>query len=160
MYLSVTIPKGGDDGCRDARTGARCPRRSRERVASDSESAAEWIEALPADKGVTRDEYREILSRLDVLDREIAIRFDAIDQRFEAIDQRFETIDRRFEAIDRQFDVMVRRFDMMDERMDRIHERFDTLYDRMLIQTRWTVGTIALFGTLITILLAVAQFKP
>lgn len=146
MYLSVTIPKGGDDGCRDAQTGARCPRRSRERVASDSESAAEWIEALPADKGVTRDEYREILSRLDVLDREIAIRFDAID--------------RRFEAIDRRFDVMVRRFDMMDERMDRIHERFDTLYDRMLVQTRWTVGTIALFGTLITILLAVAQFKP
>ena len=146
MYLSVTIPKGGDDGCRDAQTGARCPRRSRERVASDSESAAEWIEALLADKGVTRDEYREILSRLDVLDREIAIRFDAID--------------RRFEAIDRQFDVMVRRFDMMDERMDRIHERFDTLYDRMLVQTRWTVGTIALFGTLITILLAVAQFKP
>ena len=146
MYLSVTIPKGGDDGCRDAQTGARCPRRSRERVASDSESAAEWIEALLADKGVTRDEYREILSRLDVLDREIAIRFDAID--------------RRFEAIDRRFDVMVRRFDMMDERMDRIHERFDTLYDRMLIQTRWTVGTIALFGTLITILLAVAQFKP
>ncbi|PIU65136.1 MAG: hypothetical protein COS85_09990 [Armatimonadetes bacterium CG07_land_8_20_14_0_80_59_28] len=146
MYLSVTIPKGGDDGCRDAQTGARCPRRSRERVASDSESAAEWIEALLADKGVTRDEYREILSRLDVLDREIAIRFDAID--------------RRFEAIDRRFDVMVRRFDMMDERMDRIHERFDTLYDRMLVQTRWTVGTIALFGTLITILLAVAQFKP
>ena len=146
MYLCVTIPKGGDDGCRDARTGARCPRRSRERVASDSESAAEWIEALLADKGVTRDEYREILSRLDVLDREIAIRFDAID--------------RRFEAIDRRFDVMVRRFDMMDERMDRIHERFDTLYDRMLIQTRWTVGTIALFGTLITILLAVTQFKP
>ena len=146
MYLSVTIPKGGDDGCRDAQTGARCPRRSRERVASDSESAAEWIEALLADKGVTRDEYREILSRLDVLDREIAIRFDAID--------------RRFEAIDRRFDVMVRRFDMMDERMDRIHERFDTLYDRMLIQTRWTVGTIALFGTLITILLAVTQFKP
>ena len=139
MYLSVTIPKGGDDGCRDAQTGARCPRRSRERVASDSESAAEWIEALLADKGVTRDEYREILSRLDVLDREIAIRFD---------------------AIDRRFDVMVRRFDMMDERMDRIHERFDTLYDRMLVQTRWTVGTIALFGTLITILLAVAQFKP
>jgi len=146
VYLSVTIPKGGDDGCRDAQTGARCPRRSRERVASDSESAAEWIEALLADKGVTRDEYREILSRLDVLDREIAIRFDAID--------------RRFEAIDRRFDVMVRRFDMMDERMDRIHERFDTLYDRMLVQTRWTVGTIALFGTLITILLAVAQFKP
>lgn len=146
MYLSVTIPKGGDDGCRDAQTGARCPRRSRERVASDSESAAEWIEALLADKGVTRDEYREILSRLDVLDREIAIRFDAID--------------RRFEAIDRRFDVMVRRFDMMDERMDRIHERFDTLYDRMLVQTRWTVGTIALFGTLITILLAVTQFKP
>jgi len=44
--------------------------------------------------------------------------------------------------------------------MDRIHERFDTLYDRMLVQTRWTVGTIALFGTLITILLAVTQFKP
>jgi len=32
------------------------------------------------------------------------------------------------------------------------------MYERMLSMTRWTIGTLALFGTIITILLAVGQF--
>jgi len=46
----------------------------------------------------------------------------------------------------------------MNERFDRMSERFDRMYERMLVMTRWTVGTLALFGTAITILLAISQF--
>lgn len=52
------------------------------------------------------------------------------------------------------------RFDRVNERFDQINERFNRVYDRMISQTRWMVGTIALFGTLITILMTVAQFVP
>lgn len=49
-------------------------------------------------------------------------------------------------------------FDRMNERFDRMNERFDQMYDRMLVTMQWTVGTIAVFGTLITVLLAIAAF--
>ena len=41
-----------------------------------------------------------------------------------------------------------------------MNESFNTMNGRMLGQTRWMVGTIALFGTLITVLLTVTQFAP
>jgi len=44
------------------------------------------------------------------------------------------------------------RLDVIDERIDRLHEQ-------MRVQTRWTVGTIALFGTIVTVLLAIAEFS-
>lgn len=50
------------------------------------------------------------------------------------------------------------RFAQINERFDYVHERFDLLQERMMVMIRWTVGTIALFGTLITILLAIAEF--
>ena len=37
-------------------------------------------------------------------------------------------------------------------------QHFDRMNERMRVMTRWTVGTIALFGTLITVLIAVAEF--
>jgi len=49
-------------------------------------------------------------------------------------------------------------FDRMNECFDRMNERFDQMYDRMLVTMQWTVGTIAVFGTLITVLLAIAAF--
>jgi hypothetical protein len=39
-----------------------------------------------------------------------------------------------------------------------VNLRFDTMYDRIGSMMKWTVGTLGLFGTLITILLAVSQF--
>ena len=44
-----------------------------------------------------------------------------------------------------------RRFEGMDEKLDRMN-------DRILSMTRWLIGLIALFGSLITVLLAIAQF--
>jgi hypothetical protein len=51
--------------------------------------------------------------------------------------------------------VEVRR--VMDERVDQVHERVDRVYERMLVQNRWLVGSLALFGTIIGILLGIGQ---
>jgi len=49
------------------------------------------------------------------------------------------------------------RFDRMNERFDRMNERFDRMYGRMGSWMKWTVGTIAFFGTLITVLVGIGQ---
>ncbi|PSQ93072.1 MAG: hypothetical protein BRD30_01865, partial [Bacteroidetes bacterium QH_2_63_10] len=58
--------------------------------------------------------------------------------RLDVIDERFEQVDRRFEG--------------MDAKLDRMNDRI------LSMTTRWLIGLIALFGTLVTALLAVAQF--
>ncbi len=104
-----------------------------------AQDLANWIDQVLKERTVVRDEYREVLSRLDMLEHDVA----AVKDDVAAVKD----------------DIRQLRTEM-NERFDRINERFDTLYDRMLVQTRWTVGTIALFGTAVTILLAIAQFKP
>ena len=39
-----------------------------------------------------------------------------------------------------------------------VDERFDQMVERSTTMIRWTVGTLALFGTIISILLAVAPY--
>jgi len=96
-----------------------------------------WIERIIWERGVSRNEYREILSRLDILERDVAdVRVDIRELRRD----------------------MNERFDRMNERFDRMNERFDQMYGRMLTMTRWTVGPLALFGTIISIILAIGQF--
>ena len=96
-----------------------------------AEDFARWLEESLQERTVRRDErpdrkggstpgvYREVLSRLDV------------------IDERFEQVDRRFEGVD---------------------AKLDRMNDRILSMTRWLIGLVALFGTLVTALLVVAQF--
>jgi SPX domain protein involved in polyphosphate accumulation len=102
------------------------------------EAAAEdfvrWLDETLQQQTVLRDEYREVLSRLDVLE-----------ERFEHLEQR---LDQRFEQQSAQF----------NERIDGVHDRIDRLHEVMRVQTRWTVGTIALFGTIVTVLPAIAEF--
>jgi archaellum component FlaC len=126
------------------------------------EAAAEdfvrWLDETFQQRTVERDEYREVLSRLDVIDE----RFNRIDERFEHVDKRFNRIDERFEHVDERFEQIESRIDRVEDRMD---GRFDTMdgkldrmNDRILSMTRWLIGLLALFGSLITALLAVAQF--
>jgi tetrahydromethanopterin S-methyltransferase subunit G len=98
---------------------------------------AHWFETILRERTVSRDEHHQILSRLDVLERVVS-------------DLVVEVRELRRE--------MDERFDRVNERFDRMSERFDRMYERMLVMTRWTVGTLALFGTAITILLAISQF--
>ena len=39
-----------------------------------------------------------------------------------------------------------------------MYGRFERMYERMLSMIKWTVGTIALFGTIISILMASLKF--
>jgi tetrahydromethanopterin S-methyltransferase subunit G len=112
---------------------------------------AGWLDDRIRERAVHRDEYREVLSRLDVLENEVAGINDWLD-RFET---RFDQIDQRFDQINQRLDQQSAQF---DQRLDKMNERFDRLHEQMRVQTRWTVGTIVLFGTIVTVLLAIAQF--
>jgi len=48
----------------------------------------------------------------------------------------------------------------MHERFDRVNERFDDMHHQMIVQTRWLIGSLALIGTVVSVLLAIAQFTP
>ena len=135
---------------------------------------ARWLETYVEERAVMRDEYREVLTRLDVIDErvdETNERLDRMDERFE---KRFDQIDQRLDEQSAQFnqrldeqsrqlneriDAVNERFDGVNERFDAMNERIDRLHEQMRVQTRWTVGTIALFGTIVTVLLATAEFS-
>ena len=149
-----------------------------------AEDFAHWLDEYMQEHAVERDEYREVLSGLDVLEEglnHMDKRFDLLtehvderidhveetfearltgmeerfEERFEQIDQRFEQIDQRFEQVDSRFESMEARFDKRFEGMD---AKLDRMNDRILSMTRWLIGLVALFGSLVTALLAVAQF--
>lgn len=145
-----------------------------------AEDFARWLDEAFEQRTVERDEYREVLSRLDVLEerfvqleQRIDERFEQVDKRFEQVDQRFEQVDERFEQINQRFEQQTVHFndrfeqqtaqfndriDTVNERFDALNERIDRLHEAMRVQTRWTIGTIALFGTIVTVLLAIAEF--
>jgi len=82
-----------------------------------------WFASVLEERAISRDEYSQILSRLDILEHEMAaIKADVRELRRE-----------------------------MNERMDR-------MYHQMVVQTRWLIGALAVIGTVISILLAIAQF--
>ena len=134
-----------------------------------------WPEEVVAEKTVPRNGYREVLSRLDVLERDVSDvkedgrelrremneRFDRVNERFDQMNERFDQMHRHFEARLEQMNARFdQRFDQVNERFDRMNERFDQMLERMLAQTRWLIGSIVLFGTILTILMAIAQFTP
>jgi hypothetical protein len=134
-----------------------------EEVADDF---ARWLDETFQQRAVHRDEYREVLSRLDVLEEgfsHMEKRFDMmeehVDDRLDDMEKRFgdrlddmeKRFEDRFEQIDQRFEQVDQRFESMDEKLDRMN-------DRILSMTRWLIGLVALFGTLVTVLLAVAQF--
>ena len=145
-----------------------------------AEDFARWLDEYVQENAVERDEYREVLSGLDVLEEgfshmekrfdlmaehvddrlddmktHVDGRLDEMETRFEQVDQRFESMearmDERFEQVDQRFEKVDRRFDTVDTKLDRMN-------DRILSMTRWLIRLVALFGSLVTALLAVAQF--
>ena len=100
-----------------------------------------WLDDRIAERTAPRDEYREVLSRLDILEHDVS-------------DIKVEVRDLRREMNER-FDRMNERFDQMNTRFE---GRFDQMYDRMLVQTRWLIGSLALIGTVVSVLLAIGQF--
>jgi len=101
-------------------------------------------------KTVPRDEYREVLSRLDSLEKDVSI----IKEEQARMRAEFR------EDLGRLHREMNERFDRVNERFDQMHARFDEMYHQMVVQTRWLVGALAVIGTVISVLLAIAQFTP
>jgi len=159
---------------------------------------ARWLDETFQQRAVQRDEYREVLSRLDVLEEglnHVDKRFDLLtehvddridhltehvderidhveekfearltgmeerfEERFQQIDQRFDQVGQRFEQVDRRFEQVDQRFEQVDQRFESMDAKLDRMNDRILSMTRWLIGLVALFGSLVTALLAVAQF--
>ena len=86
-----------------------------------------WVKEIVRSEGVGRDEYREILSRLD-----------GLEHGQEGLKE----------------EVYRLRGEMNGFRSE-VNERFDRMNERMLSMIKWNVGTIALFGTIISVLMAV-----
>ena len=124
-----------------------------------------WMKEIAGEEGVPRDEYREVLSRLDVLEHDVAdVKVDVRELRGELRSEMgglrgemHERFDRMYQRSEERFDRMYQHF---EGRFDQVNERFDRVNERMLVQTRWLIGSIALFGTILTIMMAIAQFAP
>jgi ElaB/YqjD/DUF883 family membrane-anchored ribosome-binding protein len=117
-----------------------------------ADAFAVWLTSVLEERAISRDEYRQILSRLDILEHDMAdLKADVQELRRE-IDERF---DRLHKEIDDRFDQLRKE---MYERFDRMNERMDQMYHQMVVQTRWLIGALTAIGTVISILLAIAQF--
>jgi Rps23 Pro-64 3,4-dihydroxylase Tpa1-like proline 4-hydroxylase len=117
-----------------------------------AEAFAVWLAGVLEERTVSRDEFRQILSRLDVLERDVAaLQADVRELRME-MNERF---DRLYGEMNERFDRLYRE---MNERFDRMGERMDRMYHQMVVQTRWLIGALAVIGTVISLLLAIGQF--
>ena len=131
-----------------------------------AEDVSQWMRQIAREEAVPRDEYREILSRMD----QTETRLDGVETRLGTLEdgqremrremnERFDTMNGRFDQMQQQFD---QRLDSMgaqfDQRIDKVNERLDRMNEQMRVQTRWTIGTIALIGVILSALLAIGQF--
>ena len=106
-----------------------------------ADALGQWFKAILFEQDLRYDEYREILSRLSILERDVSNLKTSIADLHRTMDERFDRMNSG-----------------MNERFDRVNERFDQMYRHISTMTRWTVGTLALLGTIMTILMAIAQF--
>jgi ElaB/YqjD/DUF883 family membrane-anchored ribosome-binding protein len=150
-----------------------------------AEAFAVWLAGVLEERAVSRDEFRQILSRLDVLERDVAdLKVDVrelrreMNERFdrlygemrgrfdrlhgeinEMFDRWREEADERFDrfrgGVDERFDRLHRE---MNERFDRMGERMARMYHQMVVQTRWLIGALAVIGTVSSLLLTIRQF--
>ena len=125
--------------------------------------SARWLKTYVEERAVMRGEYRKVLTRLDLIDE----RVERVDERFDHVEQRLDETNERLDQVDQRLDEQSAQFNQrldeqsrqLNERIDGVSERIDRLHEQMRVQTRWTVGTIALFGTIVTVLLAIAEFS-
>lgn len=127
---------------------------------------AEWVTDeinIVYQQSVSRDEYRKLLSRIDILEhdvsdlkvevkefrRETNMRLDAMEERFDA---RFDHLQSEMNA---RFD---RLYNEMDARFSAMNQRIDTIHDVIRSQTRWLVGTLIAVGGLISVLITIFNF--
>ena len=109
-------------------------------------------------------------------------RLDGVESRLDGVEKRLDGVETRLVAVDTRLGMvehdvaemkidqrelrreMNARFDHVDERFSWLqaetNRQFDRLYDRMTSHMRWSVSLVAVFGTLVTILIALGQMGP
>ena len=107
----------------------------------------EWLSESIKEKAVPRDEYREVLSRLGGLEKDISL-------------VKEELTKTRAEFRQEQAQLRAEFREDLGELRREMHDRFDNMHHQMLVQTRWLIGSLALIGTVVSVLLAIAQFTP
>ena len=113
-----------------------------------AEDFARWFDASLQERAVPRDEYREVLSRLDVLEHRMnTLEEGQAEQRRELLAFRQE-VNERFDRMNTQ----------TNSRFDQLNARFDQMHEGMRRQTRWTVGAIVIIGAILAALLSIAEF--
>ena len=113
-----------------------------------AEDVSQWMRQIAREEAVPRDEYREILSRMD----QTETRLDGVETRLGTLEDGQREMRRE---MNERFDQMQQQF---DQRLDKVNERLGRMNEQMRVQTRWTIGTIALIGVILSALLAIGQF--
>lgn len=122
---------------------------------------AHWVEDLVADLTVPRAEWNEASGRLIRVEQDLGgLRQDVVGLKQEVAGLKDTLVDTRAELRDLRREMI--------ERFDRMGADFNARFDRLGIelnkhlaaQTRWTIAVMALFGSLITLLLGIAQLRP
>ena len=147
------------------------PRGMEEKLGKETtEEFINWLDAFIKEKGVTRDEYREILSRLDKIDKDLeGIKEEQgrqrqdIGQLRQEINDRFDRMNNEFnDRLDRMNNEMNERFDRMNnemnERFDRINDRLDRMNERLQSTIKWMVGVTLGMGSLLAVLMSIYKF--
>ena len=114
---------------------------------------------------VTRELFEERMKVIDEkfksLERGVNERFNVVDERFKSLErgvnERFNVVDEKFKSLEAEQREQRRE---MGEFRQEVNQRFDRMNELIVGQTRWMVGTIVGFGTLMTVLLAISQFTP
>ena len=124
-----------------------------------------WLDGLLEERVVVRDEYREVLSRLDGLEKDASLIKESLARtraefREEQAQTRAEFREDLAQArAEFREDLSALRTEM-NQGFGRVSERFDQMSECMLVQTRWLVGSIVVFGLIVSTLMAIAQFTP
>ena len=96
--------------------------------------------------------HLEVLSRLDGLEKDVSF----VKEGQARMRAEFRQEQAQMRAEFREYLGGLRR--EMHERFDRLNKHFDDMHHQMLVQTRWFIGALALIGTVVSVLLAIAQF--
>ncbi len=143
-----------------------------------------WLDEVLQERGMPRDQWRQILSRLDALEQGVGHlqeqmghmqeqigyvreqvahtqeQMGRMQEQMNHVEKQVIRTQEQLQHVQEQVVHIQKQVEQLHPRFDYVHERFDTLNERLISQTRWTVGVLALFGTIFAILVAVAQFSP
>ena len=129
-----------------------------EAVAHDFEI---WLEDVMDENAVGKKDWQETKTELGSM----GTRLTAVETRLTNVEQNVADLRTELRELRRS---MEERFDRMNtyinERFDRqsaeVNARFDALQRLIVVQTRWNIGLIALFCTILAVLYGLDRFAP